>query len=211
MLQKTEILYQVIENLNLIRVWSSTRPYEMSRDGACRQLRGMMQLREVRDTGLIEIGVYSTDPNEAADIANTIAVVYQQKRLSDLQSNIDKGLEQLKDEMEKQRKRAEDALGEATAIKERDGIVDLDPDGAGLRGPSSSNNADLRPYLEAKARALEAKRIYEAVRMNYAAEINQRGIDFDPAKIWEKAEPPTKPVRFSIYRLRYAFARYFAT
>ena len=107
------------------------------------------------------------------------------------------------------RVRAGEALAEATAIKERDGIVDLDPDGMGLSGPKSQSNGALRPYLEAKERALQAKRIYEAAWTKLQTELLERGIDFDPAKIWEKAEPPTKPVRFCCYRLRYAFTRYF--
>ena len=135
-------------------------------------------------------------------------MVYQQKLLGELQKRIDRDMERLKEEVEKQRKRAEEALAEATAIKERDGIIDPDPDGNGLSGPSAPNNVDLRPYVDAKARALQAKRIYEAAQTKYATELLQRGIDFDPAKIWEKAGPPSKPTRFCVYRLRHAFAAY---
>ena len=205
-LQKTEILYQVIDNLKLVEAWSPEgRP--LSLQSAYARLLGLLALREVRDTGLIEVGVYSTDAVEAANIANTIAVVYQQKRLTDLQKNLDKGLEQLKDEVEKQRKRAEENVTEAAAIRDRDGIVDPDPDSRGSTLTSSKEAVNLRPYVEAKARALQASRIYEAAQTKYSTELLERGIDFDPAKIWEKAEPSIRPTRFSLYRLRHVFDR----
>src|SRR5205814_1027987 len=85
------------------------------------------EFREIREPALIEIGVYSKDAQEAANIANTIAVVYQQKRLSDLQSNVEKGLEQLKDEVERQRKLTDKSAAEMEKIRLRDGINDPNP------------------------------------------------------------------------------------
>ena len=43
----------------------------------------MLTLDPVRQTDLIEIGIWSTDKQEAADIANSIAVVYQDRRIED--------------------------------------------------------------------------------------------------------------------------------
>ncbi len=321
-LQKTEILYEVISNLKLVEAWS-TEGRSMQPQSAYQKLLSMLSLREVRNTGLIEVGVYSTDAQEAANIANTIAVVYQQKRLTDLQKNIDKGLEQLRDEVEKQRKRADEAAVDMAKIRERDGIVDPNPTDYGslisqtdrnllmidnqlnesrvdvlkLKGqmaeimklkPDALKDAlrtlgvqDLsveklvgelqdasrsyiqlfnaglgenhprltglkalevkfqqelagqlervrenlairiqfnegvlvelekksveavglqiadkqkaNEYIEAKTRFLQAKRIYEAAQTRYATELLQRGIDFDPAKIWEKAEAAIRP------------------
>ena len=321
-LQKTEILYQVIENLKLTEAWS-IEGRSMQLQNVYGKLLGMLSLREVRNTGLIEVGVYSTDAQEAANIANTIAVVYQQKRLSDLQKNVEKGMEQLKDEVEKQRKRADEAAVEMAKIRARDGIIDPNPtDFGGPLGDTDRNlvmlqgqlnearvmamkyngqmtqilklkpeelkealrtlevndlsvekimdqlqfaatdyirlfNAGLgenhprltglkalqetyasqlaaqlntvrsnlgikiqlqegvisdlaakmeeaktaqiadkqkaNDYIDAKTRFLQAKRIYEAAQTKYATELLQKGIDFDPAKIWEKAEPAIRP------------------
>ena len=205
LLRSSEILDQVIANLKLNEVWiKNGRPLPMQQASAW--LADSLVLRRLPSRGMIEIGVYAGDPVEAANTANTIVVVYQQSRLAKLQKLIDRGMEQLKDEIEKQRKRAEEALAEATAIKERDGIFDPDPDSMGLDWASSQNNADLRPYLEAKTRALQVKRIFEAARTKYQVELLTHD-ESNPAKIWEKAEPPAKPTRFCLYRLRYAFAR----
>ena len=205
-LQKKEILNQVIDNLKLVEAWSPEGKL-LPLQSVYAKLLDMLALRQLRDTGIIEVGVYSTDPQEATNIANTIAIVYQQKRLTDVQKNIDKGMEQLRDEVDKQRKRAEESATEAAAIRERDGIVDPDPDSRGSTLTFSKDPVNLRPYVEAKARALQAGRIYEAAQTKYSTELLERGIDFDPAKIWEKAEPAIAPTRFSLYRLPHVFSR----
>src|SRR5688572_10817960 len=110
-LQKKEILYPVIEKLNLEEEWSGKDGgRKMQRETAFLKLIRMMDLKEVRNTGLIEVGVFSTNNQEAANIANTIAVVYKDTRLTQLQQTIDRQLSQLKDETEKQRTRVEDAM-----------------------------------------------------------------------------------------------------
>ena len=98
-----------------------------------------MQLQEVRNTGLIEIGIYDTDAQRAANIANTIAVVYQEKRRTDLSKNVDRGLEQLEEEVEKQRKVVEEAARQG------------DEDSAGARDQRSrSGQGKLRRSAAAK-------------------------------------------------------------
>ena len=113
-LQKTEILYPVIERLELVKEFSPPGQ-RLPLQQVYFRLKRSMQLQEVRNTGLIEIGVFDTDAQRAANIANTIAVVYQEKRRADLQKNVDRGLEQLQDEVEKQRKTVEEAVGQGDA------------------------------------------------------------------------------------------------
>src|SRR5205085_7541889 len=69
-LQKTEILYPVIEKLDLVKEFSgggSKLPLQQ----VYFRLKQAMKLQEVRNTGLIEIGVYDTDSQRATNIANT--------------------------------------------------------------------------------------------------------------------------------------------
>jgi len=126
-LQKTEILYPVIERLKLTEDYSATGG-RLPLAHAYAKLRNSMNLKEVRNTSLIEIGVYDTDAQRAANIANTIAVVYQEKRTADLRKSMDNGLDQLKDQVEKQREVVEHTAGDAMKIRARDGIIDPDPD-----------------------------------------------------------------------------------
>ena len=138
-IQKTEILYPVIENLKLEQTWSG-EGRSMPRQTAYQKLVRMMELREVRNTGLIDIGVYSTDPQEAANIANTVAVVYRNRRLTDVQKYIGRGLEQLQDEVEKQYKRVEEARNEMAKVRERDGVIDPNPDSFGSTPDTNDRN-----------------------------------------------------------------------
>ena len=342
-LQRREILYPVIENLKLVDAWS-TEARTMTVQDAYIKLLGMLEFREIQKPELIEIGVYSKDAQEAANIANTIAVVYQQKRLSDLQRNVEKGLDQLKDEVEKRRKLTDKNAVEMEKIRLRDGINDPNPlefgslagereddrrllaieaemnlaktnlgklrrqveqfiklkpeqlkpedlkqalrvleirdvkvdgmveelqaaevESAKLLDADFKENhlrvaalgelketllkqladqlntirssrvakvrdmegvvADLRGrlelakrdqiaskqksnnYEEAKMRYLQNKRIFEAAPTRYSTSLFEKGIDFSPAKIWEKAEPPKKPLHLSFARFDHAFSR----
>jgi capsular exopolysaccharide synthesis family protein len=126
-LQKTEILYPVIENLELVKEFSPPGQ-RLPLQQVYFRLKKSMQLQEVRNTGLIEIGVYDTDAQRATNIANTIAVVYQEKRKADLNKNVGRGLEQLQDEVDKQRKAVEDASRRAMQIRQEQGIIDPDPE-----------------------------------------------------------------------------------
>jgi capsular exopolysaccharide synthesis family protein len=126
-LQKTEILYPVIENLELVKEFSPPGQ-RLPLQQVYFRLKKSMQLQEVRNTGLIEIGVYDTDAQRATNIANTIAVIYQEKRKADLNKTVGRGLEQLQDEVDKQRKAVEEASRKAMQIRQEQGIVDPDPE-----------------------------------------------------------------------------------
>jgi len=126
-LQKTEILYPVIERLDLIKEFSPPGQ-RLPLQQVYIQLRNSMKLNEVRNTGLIEVGAKDTDAQRAANIANAIAVVYQEQRQHELDKNVARGLEQLKDEVDRRRKEMEDTSAVAMQIRAREGIVDSDPD-----------------------------------------------------------------------------------
>ncbi len=179
-------------------------------------LLASLELRVIPNTGLIEIGVYRPDPNEAANIANTLAVIYKKQRLSDRQDAKDRELIQLQDEIEKQRTRTEEAYAIMSHIRDQEKIVDPNPERVGesrdVPGPITVDpNADTKAnqgiyaYLEAKNRYLQARRILEAAQVRLSTDLLDKGIDHEMAKIWERAEPPTQPLPFSLRRIRYAF------
>lgn len=203
LLQSREILDQVIKNLLLDVVWAKDGETLSMEQTSARLLRSL-ELRDVDGKGLIEIGAYSTDPQEAANIANTMAIVYQQKRLVDLQRLHDRGLEQLRDEVEKQRLRADADFKEAAAIRERDGIVDPNPNDYSTSLDSQKGKESLNAYVEVKTRALQTRRIFEAAKTKLATELLEREVEV-PGKILEAAQPPIRPVGFNLQRLRHAF------
>ena len=58
-IQQKEILYPVIDSLQLTKTWANGGP-ELLREQAYYKLLSMLEMREVRQTDLIEIGVWST-------------------------------------------------------------------------------------------------------------------------------------------------------
>ena len=126
-LQTTEILYPVIERLELVKEFSPVGQ-KLPMEQIYRRLRRAMQLQEVRNTGLIDVGIYDINHERAANIANTIGVVYVERRRADLQKSVDRGLEQVQEEVTKQRAAVVVASGEAAKLRTQGNIVDPDPD-----------------------------------------------------------------------------------
>ncbi len=126
-LQTTEILYPVIERLDLIKEFSPAGQ-RLQMEQVCRRLRVKMQLNEVRNTGLIDIGIFDVDHQRAANIANTIGVVYVERRRADLEKTVSRGLEQVQEEVTKQRAAVLAASSEAARLRTEGGITDPDPD-----------------------------------------------------------------------------------
>jgi capsular exopolysaccharide synthesis family protein len=126
-IQRKEMLYPVIDSLGLEQRWKGAFGFT-NKEQAYFRLRGMIDVREIRNTELIQIIVMSTDREEAAEIANRIAEEYQKKRIEDQQQMVARSLTQLQDEVEKQRKKVEDLRNEATRIRTENKIPDFSPD-----------------------------------------------------------------------------------
>jgi polysaccharide biosynthesis transport protein len=126
-IQRKEMLYPVIDSLGLEQRWKGAFGFT-NKEQAYFRLRNMIDIREIRNTELIQIIVMSTDRQEAADIANRIAEEYKKKRIEDQQQMVSRSLTQLQDEVEKQRKKVEDLRNEATRIRTENKIPDFSPD-----------------------------------------------------------------------------------
>src|SRR5271165_3104308 len=121
------VLYPVIDRLDLQRKWGSNGE-PLPKEVANGRLLGMLSLQEVRNTNLIQIDVYSTDPQEAALLANTIANVYMEQRISEQQSLVSKGVDQMVDDVKKQEEAVSQAYVEASRLRTESNIVDPNPD-----------------------------------------------------------------------------------
>ncbi len=122
-IQHKEILYPVIDAMKLMQKWDLR-----SKEVAFMKLREMMTVSEIRNTDLIQISVMDKDRQEAADLANTIAVEYQKKRIDEQQSWVARSLVQLEDEVIKQRNKTEELRNEMTKIRLAANVNDLNPE-----------------------------------------------------------------------------------
>jgi capsular exopolysaccharide synthesis family protein len=92
-----------------------------------------VDVRQSRNTSLIEIRSFSEDKYEAAEIANKIADVYREYRLSVRRAMTGGGLKKLDEELKKQNQVVEDKQKEVDKMKVDLGISDIEV-GAGSGG-----------------------------------------------------------------------------
>src|SRR5947207_9771759 len=117
-----------MEQLKLQDTWAreSFRP---TKEQAYAMLRGKLDVDEVRNTDLLQISVFDTNPQEAADIANKIVAVYQDKRVEEEKEILNRAVTTMNEEVSKQQKRVDDSASEMSRIREEEHIIDLNPEG----------------------------------------------------------------------------------
>lgn len=156
-----ELLDQIVDKFDLVKKWS-TAASPMTHADAVRKLASMIQdVKQLRNTDMLSVSVLSTDPQEAADIANALAQAYIKKRLADQTAAIAKDLAALGDDVEKQRKIADEAAAKCQEIRIRDHVIDPDPDGDMIvRSPQN--------VLEEEKALNEAKQHLEQFKLQLA-------------------------------------------
>src|SRR5205085_9658926 len=127
-IQRTGILYPVIDQLKLQDKWArdGVRP---TKEQAYALLRSKLDVDEVRNTDLLQISVFDTNPQMAADIANKIVAVYQDKRVEEEKEIMNRAVTTMNEEVSKQQKRVDDAATDMARIRDEEHIVDLNPEG----------------------------------------------------------------------------------
>jgi len=127
-IQRTGILYPVIEQLKLQEKWARDG-HRLPREAAYQILRSKLQVDEVRNTDLLQISVFDTNSQEAADIANRIVAVYQDTRVEEEKEILNRAVGTMNEEVAKQQKRVADTAAEMARIRDEEHIVDLNPEG----------------------------------------------------------------------------------
>lgn len=180
-IQRTGILYPVIDDLKLEDKWAKdgVRP---TREQAYQLLRSRLDLDEVRNTDLLQISVFDPNPQEAADIANKIVAVYQEKRVQEEREILNRAVATMNEEVAKEDQKVEDAATEMSRIRDSEHIVDLNPEGTedSLTADNSNvikqegevNDADAKvATLEAKLQQIENLKGDDLMRMMPTLEI----------------------------------------
>ncbi len=127
-IQRTGILYPVIDELKLQDKWAREGAH-LTREQAYQKLRSKLNVEEVRNTDLLQISVFDPNPQEAADIANKIVAVYQDKRAEEEKANLNQAVASMNEEVSKQQKKVDESLAEVSRIRDEEHIVDLNPEG----------------------------------------------------------------------------------
>ena len=150
-IQSKVILYNVISNLNLTKKWAPKfKETELPMDLTYQLLEGQMDVRQSRNTSLIEIHAFSEDKREAAVIANEIAKEYRNYRLNERRQMTKGGIEMLNKQWAERNTEVTNLQAKVDQLKADLGISDFEAMG----GISSS--ATPEPEI---LRKLEGQRI----------------------------------------------------
>ncbi len=161
LMKSRPILYRVAENLNLAAIWgeryrADKRP--LSRDDVFELLGRVVDVDQSRDTSLIAIRVRSKDPEEAARIANMVAEVYRDHRLTVKRNELRRALEAVRGEVEKQRERVAAKEAEVERLRKELGVAVI--------GSTTQYGGGFR-VDKVRLQQLEADRIAARVDMLY--------------------------------------------
>jgi polysaccharide biosynthesis transport protein len=125
-LKSKDVLYSVIRSLNLQQRWAqkygSDRPLTLEEARA--MLTHLLDVRQHRGTSLIEIRVFSDDPNEASEIANQISSIYRNLHAEKLWLAAAQGVNALKEEKSQQEKKVQEAQASLDKLRQRDHVSD---------------------------------------------------------------------------------------
>lgn len=126
-IQSKTNLYRVIDELDLNRRWSKDYLSQgtLKTPETFEILRDKIDVQQYRNTTMIEIRVYSRNKAEAAEIANKIAEVYRDSRLTERERMAQRGIEKIAEELRDQQAKVDKMQGELDAMRKEKGITDL--------------------------------------------------------------------------------------
>lgn len=162
-IRSRKVLYEVIEELNLNQKWGErdNNNVPLKTSETFDLLYGRIDVRQTRNTSLIEIRVYSKakapeDPaKEAAEIANKIAEVYKRSRLKLKEEMSKDAIEVLKKELKEQDDKITAQQELVDGLRETNNISDNFPEG----GYSGTLEPDTVRRFEANR--IEMETIYK--------------------------------------------------
>lgn len=100
-IKSTSVLYPVIDEAKLTKTWSAKAgmEHEFTRREVYETLVKQIDIKVSKNTSVIEIWVYSQDPEEAARIANSIADQYKNIRDNYRKDSKNEGIKQLEQDL----------------------------------------------------------------------------------------------------------------
>lgn len=169
------ILQKVIEQLNLRESWAKRYGTEtLSENEAYQLLLRQLDLRQSRNTSLIEIRAYSDDRQEAADIANAIADVYKEHRNASRQKLSQSGIAALEEELAEQKLKVEEAQATVDALRQKLQVSDLGNSFSFQTTPEQETVRNIeRERLRAELVYAEINELYQQLKAKSRAELRK--------------------------------------
>lgn len=148
-IKSKSVLYGVITNLNLISRWSARENIpNLSLQRAYYKLLNDMDVRQFRNTELIEVSVRSKDAMEAAEIANTIAAAYREDRLKKYKEISEQTAKTFTETLDEYEGRVKSLQEKVDALRLELKISDYIAEGQGAMGPTLEPEAVRKLDME---------------------------------------------------------------
>ncbi|PYM11766.1 MAG: hypothetical protein DME18_13145 [Verrucomicrobia bacterium] len=210
------ILEKVIEKLNLNETWGKKTDSggKLKTEETLQRLNKSLDVRQVPNTGLIDIRVKSDKPEEAARIANTIAEVYRDYRADKSKQMALADVEKLKEKLGEQEQKVAQAKEEVERLQRESNSQLTD-----VSSPKPAAPAPVpQPEIQTRDNSFSVFSLNVSdVSFKLAAASLEKGVMPEPASV-RSAEfinaldyrdpepPPGVPIAFSWERARYPFA-----
>jgi serine/threonine protein kinase len=194
LIQSEPILGQVIDRLKLEERWAKRYfgGSQLSRAETISMLKMQLDLRTVRNTSLIEIGVWS-EPGEAAEIANAIAEEFRGFRMKQHETLVRESLQTLQASIKEQEAKIEEVQASLDLLRKQLGITD---ERARQAVELASAAPSERPYWSERRELEDLLRYRSALSQKLLSEVaNSRLSAGGGVEIVDHAVPPLRPAR----------------
>ncbi len=158
-IQQKDVLYPVIERLQLSEKWAKRDDYEepvYPKEVTYKLLVKSMDVRQVRNTSLIELRVENRSKEEGVQIAKLVSESYVEARLRQTTDQAKRGLDRLQEEVKREEEARSKAMNEVERLRRELGITEL----AGTGGLRASDATPLsQSILQKKEQDLSDAKI----------------------------------------------------
>jgi len=171
-IQSHAVLSKVIEAMDLKNVWAKkyNNGVAMSDSDIEAMIKSRLELHSVRNTKFIEIKAYSDSAEEAAKLANQVAICYKQYRLDEYDDLKNHGIKSLRAQLQEEDQKVAAAQDRVNKLRDELGISDQM---ANANGPS--------PLLTA-----EQLKELSSLRMQREADYNQQATLLEKLKSMDR-------------------------
>jgi len=211
-----QVLYKVIEKLNLNEAWAEKhgKGEKLNNAEAFQALLGRVDVRQVPNSSELDIRVKSDQPEEAAQIANTIAEVYRDLRAERSKQAADDSARVLKEQLAEQEKKDAQAHTELDRLRGESNREEAD---TAVRKPVAGAPVP-QPEVQTRENAFSTFSLHVSdVSFKLALASLEKGVMPEPATVrseefinafdyGDSEPPPDVPVAFAWERARYPFA-----
>ncbi|MGO8765479.1 MAG: polysaccharide biosynthesis tyrosine autokinase [Limisphaerales bacterium] len=128
-IQSVQVLGRVIDQLDLLNVWSKdlNNGMPLTQDEAMDIFKGRLSLVAERNTKLIDITVYDEKADEAAKLANAVAGAYYDYRLAEYNTNAMQQVQAMEGSFQQEETNIEALQSNVDQLRKDLGIIDTDP------------------------------------------------------------------------------------